>query len=211
MDRSLIHRIATSYAPAYARPAIATLLSLEAQFAKFVFTASEPILAQMRLAWWRDRFAQPRDQWPVGNPMLAQLAEWNADTSEFGKVVDGWEALLANSPPNSSDFEAYRRGRGAGWQVLARHLGLDFDEAAIAQASERWSMADTAASLGDPDARDAATREGRKLAKPPRLPRALRTLTVLDAIGRRALDSGAAPLSRPSDLVAVLRHGLTGR
>lgn len=211
MDRSLIDRIATSYAPAHARPAIATLLSLEAQFAKFVFTASEPILAQMRLAWWRDRFAQSSQEWPIGNPLLAELAAWHAETSKLGQVVDGWEALLVNSPPTPADFEAYRRGRAAGWQVLARHLGVSFDETGTAQASQRWSMADAAASLGEPDARDAAMREGRKLAKPPRLPRALRTLTVLDAIGRRALESGAPPLSRPSDLLSVLRHGLTGR
>ncbi|MCH2487586.1 MAG: hypothetical protein MK010_07590 [Erythrobacter sp.] len=211
MDRALIHRIATSYAPGSARPAVATLLALDAQFAKFVFTASEPILAQMRLAWWRDRFAQPPADWPIGNPLLTELAQWGAEAARLGELVDGWEALLANAPPHPSDFATYRQGRAAGWQALSRHLGLAIDDSAIERASARWSMADAAASFADPEARDAARSEGLTLERPPRLPRALRSLTVLGVIGRRSLESGTLPLSRPGDLLSVLRHGLTGR
>ena len=211
MDRALIHRIANSYAPAAARSAVATLLALDGQFAKFVFTASEPILAQMRLAWWRDRFAEPRENWPVGNPLLAELASWDAETSALGDMVDGWEALLAHSPPQTADFEAYRRGRASGWKVLAGHLGLEADDQAIELASARWSMADAAASMNESEARALARREGLTVPTAPRLPRALRSLGVLETIGRRALISGAPPLSRPGDLVSVLRRGLTGR
>lgn len=211
MDRALIYRIANSYTPAEARPAVGTLLALDGQFAKFVFTASEPILAQMRLAWWRDRFAEPRENWPVGNPILSQLASWDADLAGLGPLVDGWEALLANDPPESTDFEAYRDGRAAGWKVLADHLGVEADNRALTLASGRWSLADAAASISEAGARELARREGLAMPTAPRLPRALRSLGVLETIGRRALESGAPPLSRPGDLVSVLRRGLTGR
>jgi 15-cis-phytoene synthase len=211
VDRAHIHRIANSYTSGAARSAVDTLLALDAQFAKFVFTASEPILAQMRLAWWRDRFAEPRENWPVGNPILSELASWDAEVSGLGGLVDGWEALLANTPPRIADFEAYREGRASGWIVLADHLGSKADKRAIALASARWSMADAAASMSESEARELARREGLALPNAPHLPRDLRALTVLETIGRRALESGAAPLSRPGDLLSVLRRGLTGR
>ena len=48
-----MHRLALAYAPAEARPAWAGLLALDARLAGVVRAAREPVLGQLRLAWWR--------------------------------------------------------------------------------------------------------------------------------------------------------------
>ena len=211
MDRALIHRIAASYAPARARPAVTTLLALEAQFAKFVFTASEPMLAQLRLAWWRDRFAQPPQEWPVGNPLLAHLRDWGPHAAALGRIVDGWEALLSDPVPSSDAFEDYCTGRAAGWQALAAHLEIRAEPDLVARACRRWSLADAAAGMADERAALRARERGAAIDGSPSLPRGLRSLAVLDTIGHRSLSDGVTPLSRPGDLIAVLRRGIIGR
>lgn len=211
MDRSAIHRLATSYAPAAVRPATETLLALEAQFAKFVFTASEPILAQMRLAWWRDRFAQSPQDWPVGNALLADLSGWGAQAAELGALVDGWEALLGELPLGPDAFRSYCEGRAAGWLALARTHRLRVDPDGVVAAASRWALADAAAALGDAESAETAREIGRAAPAPGALPKALRPLAVLDTLAARSLRTGTEPLSRPGDLLAVLRRGLIGR
>ena len=49
-------------------------------------------MIQLRLAWWRDRLAEPAAIWPRGEPLLALLAAWDSDRAALSGLVDGWEA-----------------------------------------------------------------------------------------------------------------------
>ena len=81
----LPQRLALSYAPRASRNAFAGLLALDTRFAGIVRHAREPMLAQMRLAWWRDVLAKPAAEWPTGEPLLALLAEWQGESSLPGE------------------------------------------------------------------------------------------------------------------------------
>ncbi len=53
-----MHRLALAYAPGRTRLAWLALLALDSRLAGVLRSASEPMLAQIRLAWWRDMLAR---------------------------------------------------------------------------------------------------------------------------------------------------------
>ena len=66
-------RLALAYAPAQMRPLWAGFLALDRRLADAAREGRDAIMIQLRLAWWRDRFAQPAAEWPAGEPLLALL------------------------------------------------------------------------------------------------------------------------------------------
>ena len=62
------------YAPAAARPALLALHGLDLELAQVVASTTEPMLGEIRLAWWRDALlALDAGQVPA-QPLLALLA-----------------------------------------------------------------------------------------------------------------------------------------
>lgn len=202
-------RLALAYARADARPLFLGLFALDSRLAQVVRSAREPMLAQLRLAWWRERLAEatPRG----GEPVLALLAPLLAMGEGLSALADGWEALLGEGPIEQAAIEQFAEGRAAAYRLLARHLG-DADAPAEAErAARNWALADLAAHLSAPDERAmaqsvAAAQDWRR----PALPRALRPLAVLHGLARR--HRGMRPLiAGPASLGAAIRLGLLGR
>jgi len=192
-------RLALAYAPAGARDRWLTLLALDARLAGVVRTAREPMLAQIKLAWWRERLAGDPAGWPKGEPLLARLAGW-ADPAGLAPLVDGWEALLAEPPVDAATFAA---GRATALTVLARELGSD--PALVEPFAHDWALADLALES-----------EASAIAPVPpasgSLPRTLRPLAVLAGVTRRAAARGGAPaLYPPGAWLTAVRIGLFGR
>lgn len=79
------------------RPAIASLWALAERLALLLREAREPMICQIKLAWWRDmmaKLATDADALPKGEPLLAQLsAQWRGQ-SGLDQLVDGAEGLL---------------------------------------------------------------------------------------------------------------------
>lgn len=204
-------RLALAYAPTSRRALVAALLVLDEQFAGFVRNASEPVLAQMRLAWWRDRFAQDPSDWPQGNPLLAQFADLGLEARHLGGVVDGWEHVLDERPLGEDQIAAHARGRASGWAALANHFDHPESAPAAERAAMRWTLVDFAWHIAEEEERGTALAAARTLARAVKLPRALRTAGVLGGLAARSLETGRPPLSRASDMTAALRIGLFGR
>jgi phytoene synthase len=201
-------RLALGYAPSAARPATLALLALDARLGAVLRRRGEPVLAQMRLAWWRDRLAEDPRLWPAGDPVLDLLREWR-DPAALGPLVDGWEALLGErlEPRSIGEFVD---GRGEGFAQLARHLGVEALPAA--GCGRLWALGDLAANLSDPGERAAALAAAAALPPCPRLPRALRPLTVLSGLARRSLARGGGPLlGGPGAFALAVRLGIAGR
>lgn len=202
-----LQRLALAHAPAFARHATGTLFLLDNRLAGIVRRQGEPVLAQMRLAWWRDTLSAPVSLWPAGEPLLASLREW-PEPARLVAMVDGWEQLLAGSFDRPA-IEAFAAGRAEGFRALAEAIGVD--PAGVVPAASTWALADLAANLSDPVERALAVETG--LAIAPALPqaRALRPLVILAGLGRRALNRGGVPLldGRRAALVAF-RLGLLG-
>ncbi|MEL7689712.1 hypothetical protein [Citromicrobium bathyomarinum] len=206
-------QLALAYARASDRPLFEALFALDRRLADAVRQASEPIIAQMKLAWWRDRFAQDRAEWPKGEPLLERLAGWSADVSRLGPLVDGWEALLQEGPLNDEAIAAFGEGHAMAWSVAAKAVGQG--EGSPRCVALLWAYADLAAHCSSPEdaqrVREVARKEGLLDQAPPHLPRPLRTLGVMGALARRSLRSGRPILSGGGDFLAGVRTGMLGR
>lgn len=201
-------RLALAYAPRPARADWLTLLALDARLAGVVRQAREPMLGQLKLAWWRDRLSGERDALPKGEPLLARLGEW-ADPAALVGLVDGWEALLGEEP-DAAMFTGFAAGRAAGIGALAARLGAG-DGGAVEAAARRWALADLGLHLGDPAGQD-VIRGLLPLASPARLPSAMRPLAILaGTTGRAFTRGGLAALQSPGAFATAVRIGLFGR
>lgn len=189
-------RLALAYAPAAVRTDWETLLLLDARLASVVRGAREPVLAQIRLAWWRERLGEDPAGWPKGEPLLARLAGWGAAASGLVALVDGWEVLLGEEGLDVAAFSAGREGAVA---ALARHRGVEMTGAA-ANAARGWALADLAAHLGDGEER-AAVLAALAGVRGGRVGAALRPVAVL------RVASGAGS---PRTLLAAIRVGIFG-
>lgn len=205
---SPLARLALAYAPAPAREDWLTLLALDARLAGVVRSAREPVLAQLRLAWWRDRFAADPASWPSGEPLLARLASWRL-VSELGALVDGWEALLGEPPLDAAALTEFAAGRGRAMAALAARLEADV---AVSEAgARRWALADLALHVGDPSEREAARQLLGEIGPSGRTARTMRPLAVLAGLTERAVRRGhSEALSGPGALFAAIRLGIAG-
>ncbi len=201
-------RLALAYAPRSARPATLALLALDARLAAVLRRRGEPLLAQMRLAWWRDKLGQDKAAWPGGDALLALLGEWR-DPAALVPLIDGWEGLLDEALDRPT-IDAYASGRGTAFGQLAAQL--DADSAAAEACGRWWALGDLATNLADPVERAAVIEAAAALAPCPALPRALRPLAVLAALGQRSLARGGMPLlDGVGGALLAVRVGIAGR
>jgi phytoene synthase len=79
------------------RPAAASLWALAARLTRLLAEAREPLIGQIKLAWWRDMMtmlADDPDALPKGEPLLAELdATWGGQAG-LDALVDAAEAML---------------------------------------------------------------------------------------------------------------------
>ena len=206
--------LALAYAPRDARPVFQDLFALDRRLADAVRQASEPIIAQLKLAWWRDRFAQSPAEWPKGEPLLARLAGWDADISRLGGLVDGWEQIAAAEELTRDVAIAFAGRRARSWAVAASALHVAEAEVVDA-AGMRWALADLAQHCAS-EAESALVRAvaadlGHASAESRGLPRNLRPFAILGVLGGRALLRERPMLSTGGDFLAAVRTGMLGR
>ena len=207
-------QVAVGYALPGHRDAFAALLAFDRNLARSVAGASEAIVGQLRLAWWRDALAASSDTLPRGNPLLDEVAKgFGEQRRQLGALVDGWEAVLLAEPIDGTATQSLKAGRQAAWLALATALETGANDAAVRLAAGRWAVADLISGLPEEDrSREIIADVQPSLGQSASLPRALRPLAVLDALARRSLAAGGAPLlaGRGSAMVA-LRAGVFGR
>lgn len=201
-------RLALAYAPKAARDATLGVLALDSRLAAILRRRGEPVLAQMRLAWWRDVLGKNKDHWPRGEAVLALLREWR-DPAALIPLVNGWESLLAQSL-DTIVIDEFARGRATAFGQLAAELGV---ASAPAEACATWwTLGDLAANLREDDERAAVLHAAAALPPCPTLPRALRPLAVLAALAKRSLSRGGGPvLEGFGAALLAMRVGIAGR
>lgn len=209
----LPQRLALNYAPAAWREATGALFALDARLSELVAKANEPLLAQLRLAWWRDELGKPAGERAKGDPVLDTIGRWwEGEEPALAELVDGWEHLVGEPPLPGRSLEAFVEGRAAVFAVLARRIGESAAAADAHAAGRLWALADFATHASDADERAAALRLAGAAEGAPKLPRALRPLAVLHGLARRSIARGGAPLvGGRRDILAALRLGMLGR
>ncbi len=209
----VLQRLALSYAPAAVRRPTLALLALDTRLAGIVRSASEPMLAQLRLAWWREQLEADAPSVPAGEPLLAALQSWESGRKNLAGLVDGWEHIIGEPPLPADALERLADARGSAFAALAERFATAADRSAALRLGRNWALADIAARLSQSQER----RIARALAEaqdwaPARLSRAMRPLTVLHGLAARATKRGEAfGELPPSAILAALRLGLLGR
>ena len=164
-----------------------------------VAKATEPALAAIKLAWWRERLEELDAGKVPAEPRLAAAADELLTRSIAGaslaELEDGWAALLDADP----DPERVA-GRGARLFDMGSSL-LGVADPMIELAGRLYALA----------------RLGHRPKVPPelaghRFPKPLRPLTGLAALAARdAMRPTPEPQGTPGRALALLRHRLTGR
>jgi phytoene synthase len=181
------------------------LLGLDQRLAGIVRHSHEPMLAQLRLAWWREQLRSDAANWPTGEPLLAALKTWRGRHGALTALVDGWELLTGPAPLPAEALDGFADGRGQAFAALAGVLGARDDAMKVRELGRAWAFADLAGNLSNPEERD-IVRALAASSSAPRLSRAMRTLAVLHGLAQRRLH-GLSPTS----LLAAMRLGLLGR
>jgi phytoene synthase len=203
--------VALAWQPVRSRPALGALFALDQRLAVVIARAKEPLLAQMRLAWWRDRLTEPLAIRPKGEPLLAAITEhWTDHAAGLQALVDGWEHRLGEASDAGAKIAGFAEGRGKALAAFANLVGAGDDASGAASVGRSWALADFAAHSSGEERKGAQT-----LAKSePTLAlmsRELRGVAVLGGLSRRALARGEPLMHGRGAALAAIRLGMFGR
>jgi phytoene synthase len=214
-------QLALSYVPAARRPALATLWRLDATLGGLLAGGSQPMVTQIKLAWWREAMEALDRTAPPAEPLLQAVAHILVPAGLSGatpaEMTGGWEILLTSETIREEDLGAYARQRGG---LLFRCSALllgQLSGAEVERAGEGWALVDLARRSGTAEEAEQALAAARlRMAGSfeRRWSAALRPLGMLAALARRDADRGIGRLERrgaPARLLAMVRHRLTGK
>ena len=210
-DLDLPQRLALSHASRDSRPVLLAGLAFDRKLERIVRQAKEPILAQMKLAWWRDRLREEVAARPSGDPLLDTLGrEWQGREAALIALMDGWEAMLG--APSRKILLEFAEGRSLLIQAWASAAGSSDDSETIAIEARRWAYGDAAAGATDSGARNLAIELAQELPRRVRLTRALRPLAILSGLAERSLAAGGvSAVEDRGAMLAAMRIALLGR
>lgn len=197
-------RIALAYTPAHLRAMLATYFALDRRLGQLVAKTTEPLLGQVRLAWWRDTMSKPISERPSGDAVLDAIGEhWIEREHYLVTLVNGWEAFLMAEELTVGSVGKFAEERAAPIAAISVEAK---------EAGRLWAFADAVSHLSESTSVQLANgypaiSESWKI-----LPRSARGVAVLDALASRSLKRGGRPLmeGRGASLLAF-RVGLLGR
>jgi len=203
-------KLALAYVPAAARAAVEALWRLDASLAAVLATGTQPLITQMRLAWWREALEKLDSAAPPAEPVLQALAAHVLPVvsgAELAAMEEGWLILLSDEALGADELARYAALRGGLlFDYGARLLGgADFP---VAQAGEAWALADLAR-------HSRRVEEIKSPASPPKMkwPKKLRSLGMLAMLARRDLEHLGQEAERPGSparMLRMIRHRLSG-
>lgn len=210
MDLDPDRQLALAYVPAAARPAVAALWRLDASLAAILATGTQPLISQLRLAWWREALERLDQAPPPAQPVLQALAAHvlpAVSGAELAAIEEGWLILLSDEALSADALARYAALRGGLlFAYGARLLGdPDFP---VSEAGACWALADLARH----------SRRVDEIKSPPpgsktKWPIRLRPLGMLEMLARRDLERlGRKPekAGSPARMWRMLRHRYSG-
>lgn len=118
------------FAPANKRETLMTLYAFNHELARARDVVSQPMLALMRLTWWREMVDGAHRHHEIATPLRAALDRGELDAAELLRLIDAREAEAEPSIPTLEEWRAYLLGSAGGLMVAAgRLLGAPEPEA----------------------------------------------------------------------------------
>jgi phytoene synthase len=213
-DRTL----ALAYVPSSRRLAVEALWRLDAALASVLSTGREPLISQIRLAWWREALETLDTARVPAEPVLQAVAghvlPGGVGGAELAVMEAGWAVLLTPEPLTEADLDVYGSARGGVlFRCSARLLGGPAPPA-LEQAGAAWALVDLARHSGNEADAGRALAAARALVAPASFPAPLRPLGMLAALARRDAQprrAGWEAPGSPGRMLRMLRHRLTGK
>ena len=210
MDLDPDRRLALAYVPAAVRPAVAALWRLDVAFAAILATGTQPLISQLRLAWWREALERLDSAPPPAEPVLQALAAQvlsKVTGAELAAMEEGWLMLLSDEALTAGELARYGAKRGGLlFAYTARLLGdSDFP---VARAGEAWALADLVRHSRRVDEIKTPVPEPKT-----KWPRRLRPLGMLAMLARRDLKNIGQDPEKPGSPARMLRmiaHRISG-
>ncbi len=205
-DRTL----ALAYVAARRRPAVAALWRLDASLAAILGTGTQPMVSQLRLAWWREALERLDAAPPPAEPVLQALAAHVlplVSGAELAAMEEGWLLLLSDGALGEDELARYAALRGG---LLFRYSARLLGEPAfpVEPAGEAWALADLA--------RHSRRTDESKLYLPEskmKWPKKLRPLGMLAMLARRDLEPARIKRERqgsPARMLRMVWHRISG-
>lgn len=208
--------LALAYVPAARRAAVEALWRLDVTLGAVLAGKREPMVARIRLAWWREALERLDTAPPPPEPVLQALAAHVLPAGVSGAALaameEGWSILLAEEPLDAAALGTYAEARGG---LLFHHSarllgGTD----SVGAAGARWALVDLARHSTRPAEAAAALEAAAAIAPEPAWPKQLRPLAMLSLLARRDVARRSGPFERqgaPARMLRLLRYRLAGR
>lgn len=139
------------YAPASARAGLIALFALDCELAQLVASTTEPMLGEIRLAWWRERLEELDAGKAPAQPLLLALRDHALPVlrgAELAGLEDRWLALIGSDavPP------AHVEGGGLLFALAARLLAGEEggDQGAARALGRAWVLGEPAVRVAAP-------------------------------------------------------------
>ena len=135
-------RLAIAYAKPNHRPTFMLLLIFDNRIADIVGRSSEPMIAQMKIAWWYDAIGKETGKRPKGEPILQELDRLGGNdvSRAMEKLLDAWGKLLSEEIWSAATLEEFARCRSeAIFGTYGNGVGGGFDAVPL---GKQWAIAD---------------------------------------------------------------------
>jgi len=216
MDLDPDRILALSYVPARRRAAVGALWRLDSALGAALAGGREPMIARIKLAWWREALGKLDREPAPAEPVLQALAEHVLPAAlrgeELARMEEGWAFLADPEPLAPEALTAYARARGGLlFRYTARLLGGG--EGDLESAGEAWALVDLARHCATAEDSDIALAAARERGLPKRWPSRLRPLGMLAALAERDSDPARPPWEArgaPARMWRMLRHRISG-
>ncbi len=110
------------FAPASRRETLFVLYAFNNELARARAVVSEPMLALMRLQWWREVVEGARRRHEIAGPLGAAIDAGELRADDLGTLIDAREIEAEPAIPTLDAWQAYLMGSAGGLAVAAGRL-----------------------------------------------------------------------------------------
>lgn len=129
----------TLFAPADRRETLFVLYAFDHELARARIAASNPLVAQIRLQWWREVVEGTDKRHEVATPLRAEIEAGRLAGDALMRMIDAREAETEPAIATLADWRAYLRGTSGQAAVIAG--GVLGDSRGMAAAGMAWGAA----------------------------------------------------------------------
>lgn len=196
------------------REALRIFFDLDLRLGRILAGTTEPMLGQMRLAWWRETLSNPVTERPNGDEVLDAIGvHWVGREAALIELVDGWEELLPEPPLGEEHARKFAQGRIAAIEAAFGDKAGIWDKESTGALAWHWALADLVTSVSQPEEREMLIALALEQQKPEKRQSApFKGIAVLGALALRSLENGGRPLMEGRGAsVTALRAAILGR